>query len=120
MLESLNYIYPTDPTILYYLSSSYMKNKQYREVINKLIPYVVEHKDHRLMLKISEAGYKLKERSLGHEYRGDYLKMLGSFTSAIKYYRLALQYNMKGKTIDMRITSKINEIKKLQKNKEIL
>ena len=120
LLESLNYIYPTDPTILYYLSSSYMKNKQYKEVINKLIPYVVEHKDHRLMLKISEAGYKLKERSLGHEYRGDYLKMLGSFTSAIKYYRLALQYNMKGKTIDMRISSKINEIKKLQKNKEIL
>ena len=120
LLESLNDIYPTDPTILYYLSSSYIKDKQYKKVINKLIPYVIEHKDHRLMLKISEAGYKLKEQSLGHEYRGDYLKMLGSFTSAIKYYRLALQYNMKGKTIDMRITSKINEIKKLQKNKEIL
>ena len=120
LLESLNDIYPTDSTILYYLSSSYIKDKQYKKVINKLIPYVIEHKDHRLMLKISEAGYKLKEQSLGHEYRGDYLKMLGSFTSAIKYYRLALQYNMKGKTIDMRITSKINEIKKLQKNKEIL
>jgi len=120
LLESLNDIYPTDPTILYYLSHAYMKNKQYKMVISKLLPYVIEHKDHRLILKISEAGYKLKEQSLGHEYRADYLKLLGSFTSAIKYYKLALQYNMKGKTIDERITSKIGEIKKLQKNKEIL
>ena len=120
LLESLNDIYPTDPSILYYLSATYMKDKQYKKVIRKLLPYVVEHKDHRLMLKISEAGYKLKEKSLGHEYRGDYLKMLGSFTSAIKYYKLALQYNMKGKTIDMRIASKINDIKKLQNSKEIL
>jgi len=120
LLENLNDIYPTDSTILYYLSNAYMSNKQFKEVINKLLPYVIEHKDHRLIIKISEAAYKLKEQSLGHEYRGDYLKLLGSFTSAIKYYKLALKYNMKGKMVDERISSKIDEIRKLQKNKEIL
>jgi predicted Zn-dependent protease len=102
------------------LSDALIKNKEYREVINKLIPYVIEHKDHMLVIKISEAAYKLKEKSLGHEYRGDYLKMLGSLNSAIKYYKLALKYNMKGETIDKRIMSKIKEIEKLKENKEIL
>ena len=120
ILESLNNIYPNDSAILYYLSDALIKNKEYREVINKLIPYVIEHKDHRLIIKISEAAYKLKEKSLAHEYRGDYLMMLGSLNSAIKYYKLALKYNMKGKTIDKRIISKIKEIEKLKENKEIL
>jgi predicted Zn-dependent protease len=102
------------------LSSALIQDNQYKKVIDKLVPYVIEHKDHRLILKISEAAYKLKEQSLGHEYRGDYLKILGSFNSAIKYYKLAIRYNMKGSTIDDRITSKIKEIQKLQENKEIL
>ena len=120
ILESLNNIYPNDSAILYYLSSALIENKEYRKVINKLIPYLVEHKDHRLVIKVSEAAYKLKEKSLAHEYRGDYLKMLGSLNSAIKYYKLALKYNMKGKTIDKRIIYKIKEIEKLKENKEIL
>jgi hypothetical protein len=33
----------------------------------------------------------------------------------IKYYKLALKYNMKGKTIDERIASKIKEIAKTSK-----
>ena len=81
---------------------------------------MIEHRDHRLIIKISEAAYKLKEKSLGHEYRGDYLKLLGSFNSSMKFYKLALKYNMKGETIDQRILSKIKEIKKLQETKEIL
>ena len=120
ILEGLNNIYPNDSAILYYLSDVLIQNKEYKKVINKLIPYVIEHKDHRLVIKISEAAYKLKEKSLAHEYRGDYLKMLGSLNSAIKYYKLALKYNMKGETIDKRITSKIKEIEKLKENKEIL
>ena len=120
ILERLNNIYPNDSAILYYLAGALIKNEEYRKVINKLIPYVIEHKDHRLVIKISEAAYKLKEKSLGHEYRGDYLKMLGRLNSAIKYYKLALKYNMKGKTIDKRITSKIKDIEKLKENKEIL
>ena len=120
ILENLNNIYPNDSAILYYLSSALIENKEYRKVINKLIPYLVEHKDHRLVIKVSEAAYKLKEKSLAHEYRGDYLKMLGSLNSAIKYYKLALKYNMKGKTIDKRIIYKIKEIEKLKENKEIL
>tara|TARA_B110000238_G_scaffold198556_1_gene243425 strand:- start:1015 stop:1410 length:396 start_codon:yes stop_codon:yes gene_type:complete len=120
ILEGLNNIYPNDSAILYYLSDALIQNKEYRKVINKLIPYVIEHKDHRLVIKVSEAAYKLKEKSLAHEYRGDYLKMLGSLNSAIKYYKLALKYNMKGETIDKRITSKIAEIEKLKENKEIL
>ena len=120
ILEDLNNIYPNDSAILYYLSDVLIQNKEYKKVINKLIPYVIEHKDHRLVIKVSEAAYKLKEKSLAHEYRGDYLKMLGSLNSAIKYYKLALKYNMKGETIDKRITSKIKEIEKLKENKEIL
>ena len=120
ILQNLNDIYPTDNAVLYYLSSALIQDNQYKKVIDKLVPYVIEHKDHRLILKISEAAYKLKEQSLGHEYRGDYLKILGSFNSAIKYYKLAIRYNMKGSTIDDRITSKIKEIQKLQENKEIL
>ena len=120
ILKNLNDIYPTDNAVLYYLSSALIQDNQYKKVIDKLVPYVIEHKDHRLILKISEAAYKLKEQSLGHEYRGDYLKILGSFNSAIKYYKLAIRYNMKGSTIDDRITSKIKEIQKLQENKEIL
>ena len=120
ILESLNNIYPNDSAILYYLSSALIENKEYRKVINKLIPYLIEHKDHRLVIKVSEAAYKLKEKSLAHEYRGDYLRMLGSLNSAIKYYKLALKYNMKGKTIDKRIIYKIKEIEKLKENKEIL
>ena len=85
-----------------------------------LVPYVIEHRDHRLVIKISEAAYKLKEKSLGHEYRADYLKLLGSFNSSIKFYKLALKYNMKGKTIDERILSKIKDIERLQETKEIL
>ena len=120
ILEDLHNIYPTDNAVLYYLSNAYIGNKMYKQSIDKLVPYVIEHKDHRLMLKISEAAYKLKEQSLGHEYRGEYLKIIGSFNSAIKYYKLALQYNMKGKTIDDRISSKIREIERLQDSKEIL
>ena len=120
ILGNLNKIYPNDSAILYYLSSALIENKEYRKVINKLIPYLIEHKDHRLVIKVSEAAYKLKEKSLAHEYRGDYLKMLGSLNSAIKYYKLALKYNMKGKTIDKRIIYKIKEIEKLKENKEIL
>jgi predicted negative regulator of RcsB-dependent stress response len=73
-----------------------------------------------LIIKLSEAAYKLKEKSLAHEYRGDYLMMLGSLNSAIKYYKLALKYNMKGKTIDKRIIYKIKEMERLKENKEIL
>ena len=120
ILENLNNIYPTDKTILYYLSNAYIKNKNYKKVLNKLIPYVIENKDHRLTIKISEAAYRLKEQSLGHEYKGDYLKLLGNFNSAIKFYKLALKYNMKGKTIDERILSKKKNIEKLQETKEIL
>ena len=120
ILENLNSIYPTDSAILYYLSNAYISGKEYKKVLEKLIPYVIEHKDHRLIIKISEAAYKLKEQSLGHEYRGDYLKIVGSYNSAIKFYKLALKYNMKGNTVDERILSKIKEIKKLQKPKEIL
>ena len=46
--------------------------------------------------------------------------MLGSLNSAIKYYKLALKYNMKGKTIDKRIIYKIKEMERLKENKEIL
>lgn len=120
ILENLHNIYPTDNSILYYLSNAYINNNEYKKVLEKLIPYVIEYKDHRLIIKISEAAYKLKQQSLGHEYRGDYLKIIGSFNSAIKFYNLALKYNMKGSTIDKRILSKIKEIKKLQKPKEIL
>ena len=120
ILENLNNIYPTDSAILYYLSNAYISGKEYKKVLEKLIPYVIEYKDHRLIIKISEAAYKLKEQSLGHEYRGDYLKIIGSYNSAIKFYKLALKYNMKGNTVDERILSKIKEIKKLQKPKEIL
>ncbi len=120
ILENLNNIYPTDSTILFYLSNAYIKNKSYKKAIDKLIPFVIEHKDHRLVIKISEAAYKLKEQSLGHEYKADYLKLLGSLNSAIKFYKLALKYNMKGNTIDERILSKIKEIEKLQETKEIL
>ena len=120
ILEDLNNIYPKDSSILYFLSNAYIKNKEYKKAIDILIPYVVEHRDHRLVIKISEAAYKLKEKSLGHEYRADYLKLLGSFNSSIKFYKLALKYNMKGETIDDRILSKIKEIKRLQETKEIL
>ena len=120
ILEDLNNIYPTDSTVLHFLSSAYIKNKEYKKAIDKLIPYVVEHRDHRLVIKISEAAYKLKEKSLGHEYRADYLKLLGSFNSSIRFYKLALKYNMKGETIDDRILSKIKEIERLQETKEIL
>ena len=120
ILKDLNNIYPADSSILYFLSNAYMKNKEYKKVIDILVPYVIEHRDHRLIIKISEAAYKLKEKSLGHEYRGDYLKLLGSFNSSMKFYKLALKYNMKGETIDQRILSKIKEIKKLQETKEIL
>ena len=120
ILEDLNNIYPTDSTVLNFLSSAYIKNKEYKKAIDILIPYVVEHRDHRLVIKISEAAYKLKEKSLGHEYRADYLKLLGSFNSSIKFYKLALKYNMKGETIDDRILSKIKEIERLQETKEIL
>ena len=120
ILEDLNNIYPTDSSVLYFLSNAYIKNKEYKKAIDILIPYVVEHRDHRLIIKISEAAYKLKEKSLGHEYRADYLKLLGSFNSSIKFYKLALKYNMKGETIDDRILSKIKEIKRLQETKEIL
>ena len=120
ILEDLNNIYPTDSSVLYFLSNAYIKNKEYKKAIDMLIPYVVEHRDHRLIIKISEAAYKLKEKSLGHEYRADYLKLLGNFNSSIKFYKLALKYNMKGETIDDRILSKIKEIKRLQETKEIL
>jgi predicted Zn-dependent protease len=120
ILEDLNNIYPTDSSVLYFLSNAYIKNKDYKKVLDMLVPYVIEHKDHRLIIKISEAAYKLKEKSLGHEYRADYLKLLGSFNSSIKFYKLALKYNMKGKTIDERIVSKIRDIKRLQESKEIL
>ena len=120
ILEDLNNIYPTDSSVLYFLSNTYIKNKEYKKAIDILIPYVVEHKDHRLVIKISEAAYKLKEKSLGHEYRADYLKLLGNFNSSIKFYKLALKYNMKGETIDDRILSKIKEIERLQETKEIL
>ena len=120
ILEDLNNIYPTDSTVLHFLSSAYIKNKEYKKAIDILIPYVVEHRDHRLVIKISEAAYKLKEKSLGHEYRADYLKLLGSFNSSIRFYKLALKYNMKGETIDDRILSKIKEIERLQETKEIL
>ena len=120
ILEDLNNIYPTDSSVLYFLSNAYIKNKEYKKAVDILIPYVVEHRDHRLVIKISEAAYKLKEKSLGHEYRADYLKLLGSFNSSIKFYKLALKYNIKGKTIDDRILSKIKEIKRLQETKEIL
>lgn len=120
ILEDLNNIYPTDSSVLYFLSNAYIKNKEYKKAIDILIPYVVEHRDHRLVIKISEAAYKLKEKSLGHEYRADYLKLLGSFNSSIRFYKLALKYNMKGETIDDRILSKIKEIERLQETKEIL
>lgn len=120
ILEDLNNIYPTDNSILYYLSNTYIINKNYKKALNLLLPYIVEHKDHRLILKISEAAYKLKEKSLGHEYRGDYLKIIGSFNSAIKFYKLAMRYNNKGPTVSKRINSKIKEIEKLQDTKEIL
>jgi predicted Zn-dependent protease len=120
ILEDLNNIYPTDSSVLYFLSNAYIKNKDYKKVLDMLVPYVIEHKDHRLIIKISEAAYKLKEKSLGHEYRADYLKLLGSFNSSIKFYKLALKYNMKGKTIDERIISKIKDIERLQESKEIL
>ena len=120
ILEDLNNIYPTDSSILYFLSNAYIKNKEYKKVVDMLVPYVIEHRDHRLVIKISEAAYKLKEKSLGHEYRADYLKLLGSFNSSIKFYKLALKYNMKGKTIDERILSKIKDIERLQETKEIL
>lgn len=120
ILEDLNNIYPTDSSVLYFLSNAYIKNKEYKKAIDILMPYVVEHRDHRLIIKISEAAYKLKEKSLGHEYRADYLKLLGSFNSSIRFYKLALKYNMKGKTIDDRILSKIKEIERLQETKEIL
>lgn len=120
ILEDLNNIYPTDSSVLYFLSNAYIKNKEYKKAIDILIPYVVEHRDHRLIIKISEAAYKLKEKSLGHEYRADYLKLLGNFNSSIKFYKLALKYNMKGETIDDRILSKIKEIERLQETKEIL
>ena len=120
ILENLNNIYPTNNSILYYLSNAYINTKDYRRVLDKLIPVVIENKDHRLIMKISEAAYKLKQQSLGHEYRGDYLRIIGSFNSAIKFYKLALKYNMKGSTIDKRIHSKIKKIKELQKPKEIL
>ena len=120
ILEDLNNIYPADNSVLYNLSKAYIKNKDYKKVIEKLIPYVIEHKDHRLVLKISEAAYKLDEKSLGHEYRGDYLKILGSFNTSVKYYKLAIKYNRKGKIINERISSKLKEIEKLQKSKEIL
>ena len=115
ILENLNNIYPTNNSILYYLSNAYINTKDYRRVLDKLIPVVIENKDHRLIMKISEATYKLKQQSLGHEYRGDYLRIIGSFNSAIKFYKLALKYNMKGSTIDKRIHSKIKKIKELQK-----
>ena len=120
ILEDLNNIYPTDSSVLYFLSNAYIKNKEYKKAIDILMPYVVEHRDHRLIIKISEAAYKLKEKSLGHEYRADYLKLLGSFNSSIRFYKLALKYNMKGETIDDRILSKIKEIERLQETKEIL
>ncbi|MDA9181253.1 M48 family metalloprotease [Gammaproteobacteria bacterium] len=120
ILEDLNNIYPTDKSVLYFLSNAYIHNKEYRKVIDMLVPYVIEHRDHRLVIKISEAAYKLKEKSLGHEYRADYLKILGNFNSSIKFYKLALKYNMKGETIDDRILSKIKDIERLQETKEIL
>ena len=120
ILENLNNIYPTDSAVLNYLSNAYIKNGNYKKVLKLLIPYVIEHKDHRLVIKISEAAYKLKELSLGHEYKADYLKITGKLNSAIKFYRLALRYNMKGTTIDKRILSKMKEIEKLQESKEIL
>jgi len=120
ILEDLNNIYPADSSVLYFLSNAYIHNKEYRKVIDMLVPYVIEHRDHRLVIKISEAAYKLKEKSLGHEYRADYLKILGNFNSSIKFYKLALKYNMKGETIDDRILSKIKDIERLQETKEIL
>ena len=120
ILEDLNNIYPTDNTTLYYLSEAYIKNKEYKKALNKLLPYVIEHKDHRLIIKISEAAYRLNETSLGHEYKGDYLKMIGSLNSAVKFYRLALKYNMKGRMIDQRINSKLKSIDKIRESKDIL
>ena len=105
---------------LYYLSEAYIKNKEYKKALNKLLPYVIEHKDHRLIIKISEAAYRLNETSLGHEYKGDYLKMIGSLNSAAKFYRLALKYNMKGRMIDQRINSKLKSIDKIRESKDIL
>tara|TARA_B100001029_G_scaffold157084_1_gene142911 strand:- start:4 stop:567 length:564 start_codon:yes stop_codon:yes gene_type:complete len=120
ILEDLNNIYPTDNTTLHYLSEAYIKNKDYKKALNKLLPYVIEHKDHRLIIKISEAAYRLNETSLGHEYKGDYLKMIGSLNSAAKFYRLALKYNMKGRMIDQRINSKLKSIDKIRESKDIL
>ena len=91
-----------------------------KKALNKLLPYVIEHKDHRLIIKISEAAYRLNETSLGHEYKGDYLKMIGSLNSAAKFYRLALKYNMKGRMIDQRINSKLKSIDNIRESKDIL
>jgi len=120
ILEDLNNVYPTDNAILYYLSNAYIKNKNYKKVLEKLLPYVISHKDHKLVLKISEAAYRLNETSLGHEYKGDYLKMLGSLNGAMKFYNLALRYNMKGRMIDERIKTKIKTIDSIKNSKEIL
>ena len=120
ILEDLNNLYPTDNTTLHYLSRAYIANKNYKKVLEKLLPYVVEHKDHKLILKISEAAYKLNETSLGHEYKGDYFKMLGSLNGAMKFYNLALRYNMKGRMIDERIKAKIKTIDAIKNSKEIL
>ncbi len=120
ILEDLNNLYPADNTILYYLSNAYIKNKSYKKVLGKLLPYVIEHKDHKLVLKISEAAYRLNETSLGHEYKGDYFKMLGSLNGAIKFYNLALRYNMKGRMIDERIKAKIKTIDSIKNSKDIL
>ena len=97
-----------------------IKNKNYKKVLEKLLPYVIAHKDHKLVLKISEAAYRLNETSLGHEYKGDYLKMLGSLNGAMKFYNLALRYNMKGRMIDERIKTKIKTIDSIKNSKEIL
>ena len=120
ILEDLNNLYPKDNTILYYLSNAYIKNKNYKKVLGKLLPYVIEHKDHKLVFKISEAAYRLNETSLGHEYKGDYFKMLGSLNGAIKFYNLALKYNMKGRMIDERIKAKIKTIDSIKNSKDIL
>ena len=113
ILENLIKIYPDDEAIIFYLSETKYKLKKYNEVIEKLIPLLMQDKKYNYLKVISKSAYKANKKSLGHEYKAELLQYIGNYTESIKFYELAKAHNMKGYMVDKRIDAKIAKVKKI-------
>ncbi len=113
ILESLVKIYPDDETIIFYLTETKYKLKKYDEVIEKLMPILIQDKKYNYLKVISKSAYKANKKSLGHEYKAELLQYIGNYIESIKFYELAKAHNMKGYMVDKRIDAKILKVKKI-------